>query len=164
MTDVTEAEAEPKRRPVSEEKLKQLQVAREKALEKRRMLGELARKERQMKEDQLHQRISRVKEYEAAHQSLSAHQPVAKRRKPKTDELEEEEAESGSEAEIEEPKPKVRVEQKPKRSVRTNNELISASNRELTAQIAKEELQRRIARENMEVAFKSLFPQHYFVG
>lgn len=181
ITELSEPTEAPKRKPLSEDKLKQLQAAREKALEKRRMLAELSRKERQMKEEAIQQRMAKVQQYEKA--KLVPSEPVVRTNsKPKlkthpkksqppppSPETSEEDStcdatESDSDESVEcvpATKPS-----KKKSTMPMHSHYIAAKGHsqrktsELTAQIAKEELQRRIARENMEVAFRSLFPNH----
>ena len=54
------------KRVLTETQLQVLKMAREKAVEKRKQLGDLKRKEKQLKEDKLSERIEKIKTIEAA--------------------------------------------------------------------------------------------------
>lgn len=159
VSEASEQEIVSKRtgKTLSPEKLAQLQAARQKALEKRKMLAELARKEKQIKEDAINQRMARIKEYEEAKQAPKPKsKPVPLARKPKKPPTPvESDLSSTDESSSDES-----VEYIPVRKSKMVKAKVPKhhTTSELTAQIAREELQKRIARENMEVAWNSLFP------
>jgi hypothetical protein len=171
MTDTTEISEAPKKRGMSEEKAKQLQAAREKALEKRRMLAELTKKEKQMKQDALNERIAKVKQYEEKkvapeeappppRKKEKAAKPPPKKPPTPVESSESEESEAYESESSDESVEYIPVRKSSKVKTKYAKPKRERATSELTAQIAKEELQRRIARENMEIAFKSLFPNH----
>lgn len=160
MSDITEVSERPLKKSVSPEKLEQLRKAREKALDKKRLLGEIAKKEKEMKEQALSERISKVKEFEAAKKpsgNILPQDPCYKKeggrersslRKKKLVEVYES-SESSSDESVEIIRRK--KEKKPVAQMATA---------ELTAQIAREEIMRRVEAENKRIAFKSLFPNY----
>ena len=156
-TDVIETTEKPKKQ-MSEDRMKQLQAARVKALEKRRMLAELTKKEKQIKDDTLKERMEKIKEYEE--RSVIAKTEKVKPKKKTKPVVVESESESESESDSEES-----VEYVPVRKTRQTTSKQSKpkkdtnrDSRALAAEIARDELRKKIARENMDVAFKSIFP------
>ena len=128
---------------MSEERLAQLAEARKKAVEKRRVLGDITRREKELKERELVERLEKVK---AAEEQARA--PVKKKSKKvlrpvvESDDEEEEEEEE---------------EVKPQRSTRKAR---VHTNEELTAEVARAELQRRLDEQTYKLAYASIFPGH----
>ena len=54
------------KRDLTEAQLQVLKLAREKAMEKRKQLGDIKRKEKQLKEDKLSERIEKIAQIESA--------------------------------------------------------------------------------------------------
>ena len=156
--------------PLTEERRQQLELARAKAVEKRKQLGELARKEKSMKEKELQDRLARVEEFERSRQEApkktppidvpsapaTASTPHRRRRKPappppSSSSSSEETLTTDDEDDDEEevrplpPPPPPRPIHKKAR---------------LAADVAREELQRRIQQENLREAYASIFPGH----
>ena len=151
--------------PMTEERRLQLEQARQKAVEKRRQLGELARKEKAMRQKEIDDRLAKVEEFERSRQQVpskpvdvppatapsQAQEPRRRRKKPppspptSSSSSEEEESMSDDDVVEELPKPKhPRLAPTPR----------------LAADVAREELQRRIDQENYAQAFSSIFPGH----
>ena len=155
--------------PMTEERRKQLEQARQKAVEKRRQLGELARKEKAMRQKEIDDRLAKVEEFERSRQQVpskpvdvpapspaTAQEPRRRRKKPPpspptSSSSSEEEEESMSDDDIVEdlpPAPQAPKHKRPRTMPR------------LAADVAREELQRRIDQENYQQAFSSIFPGH----
>lgn len=157
MTDTTEMTEKPKKQ-MSEERLAQLAAARKKALEKRRQLAELTKKEKEIKERELQERVQRVQDFE---KKVSA--PKAKKAPPPPPVESESDEDSESESEehtvaknewtdYEPPKPKKHAPPKPMAQPKAKPD------HALAADIARQELKKRIQEENMRIAYRSLFP------
>jgi hypothetical protein len=149
---------------MTDEKKAQLAAAREKALEKRRMLADLTKKEKEIKNMALKERIENVtKTYDEktaggiAHPRLKQEmpkqempKPVKKGRKPPPPPPSSSENSESSESEDEAPVVPVR---KPKKKPTSA----------YAADIARDELRKKIERENLNIAYRSLFPHSYTV-
>lgn len=145
-TDVVSAtKKEVCRKPMSQERLDQLAIAREKAVAKRRELGELTRREKAVKEEVLNQRIASLASLEK--------KPITKKAPKKV----ESETDESSESECE-PEPKLKLKSKQPLQSRTRPQTQSLSTPQLTAEMARRELQLRVQRETYQSAFQSLFP------
>jgi hypothetical protein len=148
------------KKQISDSKLAQLASARAKALEKKKILKDIADKEKQMKNDILNDRINKVKAYdELKNKVVSKNKKESKNKKVvevESDSSYDSYTESESSSEDEKPPPKNKK-QKQVTYFGTKN---PKSNHALTAEIAKDELKRRIQNENFNIAFQSLFPCH----
>jgi len=116
--------------PLTEERLAQLAVARQKALEKKRQMREAAEREKKEKEQK------------------AATATEAKKKKAADPSLSESSGSSSSSA------------PKKKTSAKKKNTVGVMSKGELAAQVARDELRRRIDQENFTTAFHSLFPTY----
>jgi hypothetical protein len=175
---------------LSEERLAKLAEARKKALEKRRILGDLSRKEKAVREKMLQDRITaadaalstdtKMVDAVSAPTSKSAKKKVMNNKKMKntvvlpasssdedtSDEgsSDDESEEEGEEEEEAEAKGSSHKRKKPpavqKKKYRPSDSNRGKTNNELTAAIAREELQRRVQQENYDLAFRSVFPCH----
>ncbi len=143
------------KKPISEERLKQLAAAREKAMAKKKLLREITEKEKQIKKDKLNQRLAKVKEYESSKQSQQLCEPTKKKPPSETTSDESSDYESSDdEVHVMPPPPPP---PKLKRVAKKHN--VS----QLTAAIAKEELRKKIERENFISAYQSIFPGSRFI-
>ena len=70
---------------LSEERLAQLKLAREKAMEKRRMLGEISRAEKQMREANLNERLTKVREFKDKVAKVETRDSLSKVKTTKTE-------------------------------------------------------------------------------
>lgn len=175
---------------LSEERLAKLAEARKKALDKRRMLGDLARKEKAVREKMLQDRLAAAdaalkgnddtKMSEAAAPSMKEKKEKKEKTKtrtkktkkivvpqllPSSEEDDDEGSSSDDEASSEDDEEqKSTVKRKKTMTVKyrpsdnNTNFKRSRTNNELSAVIAREELQRRVQQENYELAFQSVFP------
>jgi hypothetical protein len=197
MTDVTDLtefggpQAEPTeniekkpKREMTEERKAQLAAARAKAMEKRRMLADLTKKEREIKEMALKERIEKIKVFEEKKALPEKPKPVKKvRLPPPPPETESEESESESDesdsafglelrespqrgSRVYRPETEVPV-RKPRAAPsgiahpRLKQESKPKQTGAYAADIAREELRKKIERENMNIAFRSIFPNAY---
>lgn len=136
-----------KSRIMSETQLAQLALAREKAVMKRRELGDLKRREKAVKDDLLSKRIAKLKLVEKSESS-----------------------ESYESSEEPEPEPKPRAVRKkhtviplsppPSKPRRPRADPQDYTTQQLTAEMARHELQQRVQRETYSAAFASMFPGH----
>ena len=159
------------------ERLAKLAEAREKAVAKRRLLGELARKEKAARDKQLQDRLAAADAVLAgdatkAPSPAPAQTPAApaaakaKRAKkppqPSSSSSSTSEASSSDEDEAPRsrraPAPKYRPSKGAAAVAPTPRAVNRALTEDLTAAIAREELEKRIARQNYEDAFRSIFP------
>lgn len=161
MSDVSEPSEKEvgTKKPISKERLEQLAVARQKALDKKRLLKEISDKEKKMKEDALSQRLAKVREYETASKSIP--EETSYRQKKPVSKKQPIIEESSSEDDVTDSSDEEPVKAPPRdRYVKlTSKKPVSR----LTAEIAKDELRRRIEQENMNAAFSSLFPGYRFI-
>jgi hypothetical protein len=130
---------------MSDERLAQLSAARAKAVEKRKMLGDLTRAEKAARDDVITKRIAK----------LNVKEEVEKKKKKKIVTVSSSESESESESEEPEEvklKPKSKSKSRPKQDPFTQTEL--------SASIARRQLQEKIHRDTYQSAFQSLFPGH----
>lgn len=137
-----------KPRVMSETQLAQLALAREKAVIKRRELGDVKRREKAVKDDLLTKRIAKLKLVEECDYSESSESSEA--------------SESSAEPE---PKPKPKAVRKkyvapPPPPPRPRADPQDYSTPQLTAEMARHELQQRVQRETYQSAFQSMFPGH----
>jgi hypothetical protein len=145
-TEMPTSEEKPKSK-LSPERLEKLKLAREKALEKKRLLKELTDKEKQIRHNKLQERINTVNdELTRSTEVIDNHKPKPKKPKPKV-------LESSSEEESEE-------EQEMRAPTRKAKSKLPTS--QLTAMIARDELQRRIMQDNFKQAYNSIFPMSTF--
>jgi hypothetical protein len=157
-------EAKPKRK-VTPEQLQRLAEARAKAHEKRRLLGEISRREKAEKQAAFEAKaaaLAKAKQHVSPCTRGSQGCPSSSARRPAQPESEEDtESESESEeseSEIEEPPPppkKTKAKKKPTPKAQ--------SSAQLTHRVAKESLAQRIERDRVAAAYASLFPGMNFV-
>jgi len=194
MTDVTETtettdtiERPRPKREMTEERKAQLAAARAKAMEKRWMLADLTKKEKEIKDMALKKRIEKIKVFEEKKESKPQPEkpkPVKKvRLPPPPPETESEESESESDesdsafglelrespqrgSRVYRPETEVPV-RKPRAAPsgiahpRLKQESKPKQTGAYAADIAREELRKKIERENMNIAFRSIFPNAY---
>jgi hypothetical protein len=131
------------KRVMTPAQLENLKKAREKAVEKRKELGDIKRREEEAKQAVLDARIKNIKKLEDSVKQEKS--KPAKTAKPPP--------ESESEEEIEEvkakPKPRAKPKPKPK------------SDEKLAVEVSKEELRKRILREVDRQAHASIFPNKF---
>lgn len=149
------------KRHMSDERLAQLAVARQKAVEMRKQLGDLTRREKALKVDLLAKRIESLRCVEESEKT-----EVCRKTKSRSNsKLKPVSSESESEPEIVR-KPSRRHRQaaaaqtppdSPQRE-RTPRQPKSYSTPQLTAEIARRELQQRVQRDTYQQAFSSMFP------
>jgi hypothetical protein len=165
--------------PMTPERLAVLAAARQKALEKKRLLGELARKEREVRDKSLRDRLDAANKAlagDAAPEDAKQEKKTPKetkkpssRKKPppscsESDASSDSAASSESDAEEEAAPSRPAEKQRKYRpssaaaKATSGARLSSRPQAELTAAIAREELQRRIERENYDMAFQSILP------
>lgn len=174
-----ESSPPPAKRTLSPEQLERLGAARAKALEKRKLLGEISRREKAQREEAVKARAAKVgigavgavgephAPPIAPNQDARDTAPPGKKKKKKAppppetssseeeseDSEESEESESSSEEEAPVKKKKSKSKKKPAKPTATK-----APKATLTAEIARDELARRIERDNYAAAYSSLFP------
>ena len=165
LSDVSDVPLVKTKRQMTQTQLDQLASARQKAAEKKALLKSISDKEKQIKEDILNKRIERIKIAEDEIRQKIVNKPLVKEsrhfvckaraepKKSKKPVVISESDESSDEEPFGRPsgdpiiaKPVKQQYQRP---------LPTAA---LTAQIAREELQKRIQQENYNIAFQSLFP------
>jgi nucleolin len=146
------------KKQISDSKLAQLASARAKALEKKKILKDIADEEKQMKNDILNDRINEVKAYDEFKNKVVSKKESKNKKvvEVESDSSYDSYTESESSSEDEKPPPKNKK-QKQVTYFGTKN---PKSNHALTAEIAKDELKRRIQNKNFNIAFQSLFPCH----
>lgn len=138
--------ATPKRKTtMSEERLALLAKAREKAREKRLELGAIAAREKALKEQQLNERIAKLKEAESKHQKKAKH---TVRRKVIVESSSSDSSTSSDSSEEEAPRAKKGVQRKVR----------AAPSSTLANTIVRDELQQRLIRQSMQQAFAHLLP------
>jgi hypothetical protein len=168
-------EAKPKRK-VTPEQLQRLAEARAKAHEKRRLLGEISRREKAEKQAAFEAKAAALAKAKAAEEGgariaapskkgaperivCTAKRAPKPKQEPEPESEEESESESEeSESEIEEPPPppkKTKAKKKPTPKAQ--------SSAQLTHRVAKESLAQRIERDRVAAAYASLFPGMNFV-
>ena len=145
-------EQKPKRKKIMNEKaLEQLKLAREKAAEKRRQLGEIKRREKNVKEEMLNKRIKQLEVKEKV-----AKAPVEP---PSESESEAESAES-----IESVQPKREKSKKQSKPIdiakKPRAQKIETDN--IASQSARYEMKQRMLQDTYRSAYASLFPNHLY--
>jgi hypothetical protein len=143
------------KKQLSDSKLAQLASARAKALEKAKLLKDIADKEKQMKNDVLNDRIKKVKAYDDLKNKVISKKELKNKKVVESDSSYTE-SESDTSSESEDERPSTRS----KKQVSYFGTKNPKSNHALTAEIAKEELKKRIQNENFNIAFQSLFSCH----
>lgn len=153
-TPDTQEPVDPKRAAM----LARLAVAREKAKERRLEIGNIARREKEIRQQMEDKRKARLAELEQKAAVLSAKKCRQKIKAPITVQSESDDS-SESEEEEEAPptKPIKRV------GAKRHDPVENLHSSYLTAQIAREQLAQRIAQENYNTAFSSLFPGYRFM-
>lgn len=140
------------KRVMTETQLEQLRIAREKAAQVRRQLGDIKRKEKNIKQQTLENRIKDLTIQE---------EKLKKPKKPPTPP--ESESESESEEEEELPPP---VKQKPKKTVskpqKIKQKVEKMQDHELASNIARDEYRSRILKDTYKQAYASLFPNQLY--
>lgn len=142
------------KQPMSAERLAQLAAAREKAVARRREMGDLHRREKAAKEDAFNQRLASI-----AHVEKEGSKHRSSKVKSKQDVVESD-ASVGSESD-EEPTPRpVRKSRARPPSPAEPSKLRQPvyTTPQLTAEMARRELQMRVQRETYQSAFSSMFP------
>ena len=151
------------KRVLTEAQLEVLKLARGKAMEKRKQLGDVKRREKELKEEKLNNRIEKIKQIEEAAASAESERQrklikkkkVAASSSSSSAESERErssssESESESEEEI---KPR-----KVKAIPTTKARVKKVSHEALTNEVVRQELKERIMKQNYINAFASIFP------
>ena len=158
LSDVSDVPLVKTKRQMTQTQLDQLASARQKAAEKKALLKSISDKEKQIKEDILNKRIERIKIAEDEIRQKIVNKPLVKesrhfvckaRAEPKKSKKPVVISESDESSDEEDPIIAKPVKQQYQRPLPTAA---------LTAQIAREELQKRIQQENYNIAFQSLFP------
>ena len=139
------------KRVLTEAQLEVLKLARGKAMEKRKQLGDVKRREKELKEEKLNNRIEKIKQIEeAAASKLKKKKKVAASSSSSSSESSSSESESESEEEI---KPR-----KVKAIPKTKARIKKVSHEALTNEVVRQELKERIMKQNYINAFASIFP------
>ena len=151
------------KRVLTEAQLQVLKLAREKAMEKRKQLGDVKRKEKQIKEDKLSERLEKIAQIESAKSAK-----LSKKKKKKVESSSSSSSYSSSsesdssEAESEEAKPRrskpIPIAKNKARVARAIVNTQKASHEALTNEMVRQELKERIMRQNYANAFASIFP------
>ena len=137
------------KRVLTEAQLQVLKMAREKAMEKRKMMGDVKRKEKQLKEDKLNNRIEKIKQIEEAAESAKL---MKKKRKEKV--ANSSSSSSSSESEEETPRKSKAI----PIAAKTKARVKKVSHEALTNEVVRQELKNRIMKQNYMNAFASIFP------
>ena len=139
------------KRVLTEAQLQVLKMAREKAMEKRKMMGDVKRKEKQLKEDKLNNRIEKIKQIEEAAESAKL---MKKKRKEKVANSSSSSSSSSSESEEETPRKSKAI----PIAAKTKARVKKVSHEALTNEVVRQELKNRIMKQNYMNAFASIFP------
>ena len=137
------------KRVLTEAQLEVLKLARGKAMEKRKQLGDVKRREKELKEEKLNNRIEKIKQIEEA-----AASKLIKKKKVAASSSSSSSSSSESESEGEEEiKPR-----KVKAIPTTKARVKKVSHEALTNEVVRQELKERIMKQNYMNAFASIFP------
>lgn len=166
-------------------KLEQLAQAREKALAKRRAIGELNRQEKQAKEELLNERIKKMEMLKASKQQEEEEEEVQKAPKGRknaptkqgkgkvvkkvievSDSSSDDETSSESDDEPQVEYIVRRTKKAPKAAINPKGKKPTSYEEydtpQLSAEVAKSVLKKRVMDDAQSIAFKSLFPYHNF--
>ena len=146
------------KRVLTEAQLEVLKLARGKAMEKRKQLGDVKRREKELKEEKLNNRIEKIKQIEEAAASAESERQrkLIKKKKVAASSSSSSSESSSSESESEEETPR-----KGKAipiAAKTRARVKKVSHEALTNEVVRQELKERIMKQNYINAFASIFP------
>jgi hypothetical protein len=145
------------KRVLSEAQLNNLKLAREKAILKKKELGEITKREKQAKEDLLNERIKQVTKLEKATKKAPKKKVIESSSESSSDSSSESES-SESSSEEEAPIKKSKARQSKKKRSTPIQRVKKHSNEKITTDIQKDELKQRILNNSYRSAYASLFP------
>ena len=150
------------KRVLTEAQLQVLKLAREKAMLKRKMMGDVKRREKELKE-KLNNRIEKIKQIESAKSTKLSKKKKHKKAESSSSSSSSSSSESdSSEAESEEAKPRrskpIPIAKNKARVARALVNTQKASHEALTNEMVRQELKERIMKQNYASAFASIFP------
>lgn len=168
-SEVIEEKPQKAKRVLSAAQLENLKLARVKAAEKRKELGDITSREKAAKESKLQERIKNLNKLEteaAASKSKQSKSKPKPKRKSKHALMSSSDSSSSSESsesseessEEEEVKPSRRKQQQPKPVARLQKIATKKPTSELQNEVIKEELRKRIQRDSYARAFHCIFP------
>jgi hypothetical protein len=152
---------------LSEAQLSSLKKARELAAQKRIELGNITKKEKELKNELYNERLKNVKDVEKTVLEKPAPPPPLKAKKKKKKKVvesssssdDDSQSENGSESSVSS------IEKKPKRKTSSTpaQRVKKMSVNKLASEVTKDELKNRILQSSYREAFSSIFPNHHNV-